>query len=465
MSAAQTTSPPSGAGRRSSVGPNEIGGEVDTKGAVPRRVWSGTALLVGGRIFGSACTFAALWLLAGWLTPDAFGRYTFYLAVFALLDSLADLGTGQIAVQRTSNDPLAVLPVLAATRRIRLRAGLLGVALVGGGALAFDEPDAAWILLASLYPVTHVLELSATVYKNKISWRVPVAMRAFASALSLTFVLTLYAADVTRPALYLCAVAAGSTIANVGLHLAARRHLPPVLASERPPARGIFKAALPLGLAGLCAQAYFYVDNLFVRAIEGPAAVGVYNLGVRILGFSIMVALFASTAALPWFAREHAAGRLGSAIARLAQPLFTLAGLGAGVLFPWSAELLSLFGSEFAVGAASLRWLLVAVCVIYLGAALMTGVVATGKTGAVLAITASGLGLNLVGNTLLVPRLGIEGAAIATLATESLVVVGACAVLARIGNLPVGGWRTLLWLGGPLGFLAGSWLSSLLPLG
>ena len=76
--------------------------------SVPRRVWSGTALLVLGRVWGSGCTFAALWLLARRLAPDDFGRYTFYLAVFALLDSLTDLGTGHIAVQRTANDPLAI---------------------------------------------------------------------------------------------------------------------------------------------------------------------------------------------------------------------------------------------------------------------------------------------------------------------------------------------------------------------
>ena len=180
--------------------------------------------------------------------------------------------------------------------------------IVGGGAFFFGEPDAFWILVACIYPMTHVLELSATIYKNQIAWRVPVAMRAIASTLSLAFVGVLLVRDVTQPALYLCAVAAGSAFANVGLHLAARRHLPPVLASERVPVRGLFAAALPLGLAGLCQQAYFYVDNLFVRAIEGSEAVGHYNIGVRILGYTIMVALFASMAALPWYAREHAEG-------------------------------------------------------------------------------------------------------------------------------------------------------------
>jgi hypothetical protein len=41
---------------------------------------------------------------------------------------------------------------LAATRRIRFAMGVAGFVLVGGGAIAFGEPGAGWILLASLYP-------------------------------------------------------------------------------------------------------------------------------------------------------------------------------------------------------------------------------------------------------------------------------------------------------------------------
>src|SRR5690349_3353435 len=87
--------------------------------SIPRRVWGGTGLLIAGRLYGSVCTFTALYVLAHHLEAEAFGRYTFYLAIFVLLDSLTDFGTGTIAVQRTAHDEGAVPEVLAATRRIR----------------------------------------------------------------------------------------------------------------------------------------------------------------------------------------------------------------------------------------------------------------------------------------------------------------------------------------------------------
>jgi O-antigen/teichoic acid export membrane protein len=430
---------------------------------VPRRVWRGTALLVLGRVFGSGCTVAILWTAARQLSADEFGRFTFYLAVFALLDSLADFGTGQIAVQRTADDEAAIPKVLAATRRIRLATGSLGVLLVGGGAFLWRESGAAWILLASLYPVTHVFELSSTVFRNRIAWGVPVAMRAMASAMSLFFVLALAVHDDRESAHFLCGVALGSAIANGMLHLAARRHLPRGSAAGAP-IRDILLAALPLGLASLFQQAYFWADNVFVRAICGAEPLGRYNVGVRVMSMTIMVALFASQAALPWLAREHAAGRLGDAVGKLSQPLFALASLGAGLLWPWTERILSLFGKGFESAGGSLRWLLGATAVIYAGSGLMTALVAAGRTKSILAIAATGLAANLAANTVLVPAMGIDGAGAATLATEAVVTLGATVALARIGVRPFSGARGLLWLAGPALFALGAWLSSLLPL-
>ena len=431
--------------------------------AVPRRVWRGTTLLVLGRVFGSLCTVGILWTAAQELPPEAFGRFTFYLAIFALLDSLADFGTGQIAVQRTAGDESAIPPVLAATRRIRLATGSLGVLLVGGGALLWREPGAGWILLASLYPVTHVFELSSTIFRNRIAWEIPVAMRAVGSALSLGSVLALAAAEDHESSHYLCGVALGSAIANGLLHLAARRHLPRG-SGAKAPVFALLLAALPLGLASLFQQAYFWADNVFVRAICGEELLGRYNVGVRVMSMTIMVALFASQAALPWLAREHAAGRLSQAVAKLSQPLFALACLGAGFLWPWADRILAIFGEEFSSAGGSLRWLLGATAIIYAGSGLMTALVAAGRMRSILAIAAVGLAANLIANTLLVPTMGIDGAGAATLATEAVVTIGANVALARIGVRPFAGARGLLWLAGPALFAFAAWMSSLLPL-
>ena len=401
-------------------------------GAVPRRVWRGMALQVAGRFWSTGCTLLYFWLAARALGAADFGLLTFYLAVFSWLDGLANMGTGQVAVQLTAGHPEQTGPVLATARRVRLAAGLLGVLLVGGGACAAREEGAGWILLASLYPVTHVLELSATVFRNRIAWGVPVLMRSIASGLSLAAVALLAWRAAHEPALFLLGIAAGSATANFLLHAASRPHLP--RGRHVPAPLGPFlRAAIPLGLSGLCAQTYFYIDNLFVRALCGNEPLGHYNVAVRVLSASIMLSQYASLTALPWFTRRHQAGALGPAIARLAAPLFALAGLGCGLLWPWAGPLLELFGPGFGAAAGALRWLLLATLAIYAGSLLLTGVVAVGDTRSMLWIAAAGLAVNIGLNACMVPLWGIDGAAAATFATEACVTLGALLTLRRAG--------------------------------
>ncbi len=368
-------------------------------------------------------------------------------------------------MQRTSTDPARTAGVLAQARRLRLVTASAGCVAVAAGVFAIGEPGAVWIALACGYELTHALELSATVFKNRIAWGVPVAARAFASLARLAIVVALLLADVHGAAAYVLGTAVGSSLANVILHFAARPHLPPPAdAKERARAggmRALWSATWPLGVAGLCQQLYFYVDNVFVRVLEGDAELGRYNVAVRLLSFLIMGAQFATVSALPWLARRPQAER-GAAAARLAQPLFAGACLGAGLVWPWSEALLRfLFGEGFGSAAASLRWLLLAAATIYAGAPLLWAVVAAGRPRAVLAVTAAALAVNLAGNAVLIPRLGIEGAALATLATEGAVAIGAFVSLALAGARPLAA-RPLGWLAGPLAFGVGRGVAALM---
>jgi O-antigen/teichoic acid export membrane protein len=428
--------------------------------AVPGRVWSGTALSIAGRLWGSLCTMAMLALLSRHLARDEFGRFTFYLALFALLDALVDFGTGSVAIQRSAHDGWALAAVLKAGRRIRVALGLVGLVLVTAFALGFREPGAAYIALAALYPITHAYELSSVVFRNQLSLRLPVLVRALSATARLAAVALLWVLGVGRAAPYLAATAAASALGNLLQHRAARPYLPrPTIPVA--PERGMLAAAWPLGVAGLCQQAYFHVDNLFVRGLVGLDALGVYNAGVRLLSVLILAAQFAPSVGLPWLARRSQQGDLGAAAARLGQPLFALGGLCAGLLYPRRADLLELlFGEPFRAGAPAFGWLLLAVAVIHAGAPLLTAAVAAGRSRDVLAVALLGLFVNLAANAVLVPLRAAEGAGMATLATELAVVAGAGVALARAGAHPLGA-RAAGWLGGPLAFALGAGLGSL----
>lgn len=419
-------------------------------------------LQVGGRLFGAAATFATLIILAKHLTGPEFGRYTFYIAVFMMLDAIADFGTGAVSVQRTATRPGEVAATLKTARRIRLCAASSGLLFIVGFVLWADEPGGLWISLAALYPLTHALELSTVPFKNRIDWRMPVTARIAATTFRLILIVSLWQLGVQGAGPYVLATAVGSSAANFLIHFAARRELAHLPGRDAPPIpwRPFLKAAAPLGLAGLSQQAYFYIDNLFVRPAVGEELLGHYNAGVRLMSFSIMIAQYASLAALPWFARRVQQGELGAAVARLGQPLFLGAAIVSGAAVPHAEWLLTtLFTPAFADATRSLALLLFAMAIIYFGALHLTAVIASGRTGTASGITFAALLLNVVGNALLVPRYGIDGAAFATVCTEGAVAVLAAIALARNGANSLA-HRPLYWFAALGAGALAWWLSS-----
>jgi len=378
---------------------------------VPRRVWGAASWLIGGRLFGSGCTLLTLLVLSGHLSDADFGRLTFWVSVFLVLDGVVDFGAGQVSLQRAAAAPADAAPNLRTARRARTLSASMVVLTVAGVAASFEAGDGLYLAIAGLYHFSHVLELSTLGWKSRIAWRSPVLVRAGAALASLLFVLLLRETGEQRPMPFLLAIAAGSTLGNLCLHLVGRRGLPPV--------RGVEPA--PMGS----------FDNVFVRAIEGDEAVGHYNVAVRVMSLAIMGGVFASSAALPWLARAHAEGRGLAAALRLTG---ASAALGLAVvlgLVPLREPMLGLFGESFLVASTSLLWLLAAAFAVHIGAPLMTAVVAAGRSQALLVIASAGLAVNLAGNTLLVPGRGMDGAAVATLFTEVTVALLALVALAR----------------------------------
>lgn len=432
--------------------------EGESARRVPRRVWSATLLLSAARLGGSAATATILVLLARHLSGAEFGRYTFYLALFLILEGLADFGTGATAVQRSAGERDRLPSALVAGRRVRIVTAGLGFVVVAAAAWILDEPGRGWIALAALGPLSRRWELTSVVWQREIAWSVPVCVRLGTATARLGAALALWGAGVATFGPYLLAHAACLATGNLMLHLLARRELP----RDTPraaPMPGFLAAALPLGLAGIFQQAYFYLDNLFVRGICGEVETGRYNAAARVMTFLVMIAAHATTAALPWLARRHRERELGAATTRLALPLFSGACLLFGALWPWSDQLLALlFGEEFAAAGSALGWLLVGAVIIHAGSGWLTALVAAGAMRTVLALTAVAVAVNLVGNAILVPRLGIDGAAIATVATELTVALGALLLLMRAPTrLRL---RPLPWLAAPLLFVAAAWLSA-----
>jgi PST family polysaccharide transporter len=397
----------------------------------PRRLWIATLWQLGARLCSSLGTLAVFVLLARHLDADALGRVGFWLAAFLAVESFVDLGSGAVVMRRSAADPEALPSLLVAGRRMRTWTAAGAAVGFGAAAWSFDEPGAMWIALAATYYFTWALELSPIVLKNELSYGTVSAARVLAAVLRLAFVAALLALGVHSAGPQLVALTASAGLANVWVHRRSRPHLPvprgPVVAAS-----GVFREALPLGLAGLCQQIYFHVDNVFVRVHLGDEAVGRYFACMRLMGFSILGAQYVAASALPWFVRRAPHGGLARAAVRLAVPAVLLAAPFYGVVAAFAGDVLALvFKPQFASEADVLVWLLRAGLAVHVGALLHTALVASGARSAALAVSAGALALNVLANAWAVPRFGLAGAAAVTLATEAFVALASWIALAR----------------------------------
>lgn len=442
--------------RPPSKDPNEPAADAAEGVAPPRRLWVATGWQLAARLWSAGCTLALFGALARELPGDAFGRVVFWLALFLATESAVDLGTGSVALRRGAVDRWALPGLLRVGRRLRLVHATIAVVLFASVPGLMGEPDATWIFVASLYLFTWPLELSATVLKRDLFFGTVSAARVLAATLRLGGVLVLlYGFDVESAGAFVVALTFSAGVANVWVH---RRSLPslprPTIAVRSP--RGVLREALPLGLAAFCQQAYFHVDNVFVREFEGDTAVGRYGACVRLMGFAILGAQYVAGSALPWLARRDGEGDLGRAAVRLVVPFTLLLAPVLGVVAAHGELLLALvYGDAFRASAPLLVWLLAAAASVYAGAVLHTALVAAGRTRAALAVAGSALLLNTLANAWAVPHHGAIGAAATTLATEAWVAV-ASALLLMQNDRGARDPRVLALVGAPLLFWLGA---------
>jgi O-antigen/teichoic acid export membrane protein len=123
----------------------------------------------------------------------------------------------------------------------------------------------------------------------------------------------------------------------------------------------------------------------------------------------------------------------GKAVRALLVPLVAGAlGIAAAVYLSAPVALGLLYGPRFVDAAPALATLALAIPLFFANYALTHQVIAWDGQRAYLAVVTAALAANVIGNVMLIPGLGMQGAALSTLATEIVVSAGCLIALGRI---------------------------------
>jgi O-antigen/teichoic acid export membrane protein len=203
-------------------------------------------------------------------------------------------------------------------------------------------------------------------------------------------------------------------------------------------------AMIPVFLSGWIVD---LSDRFFVQALAGPAVLGVYSLGYKFGALvNVLLVMPFQQAWTPLFFATADDPSAPKRLARATTYLFaatTLCSLATGLSVRPFLRLTA--APEFRGAAGVVPLICLAYLIAGVASCLGNGLVVSKRVGLLSAYAVAAAAANLVLNGLLIPRLGMYGAALATVLAFSIQLVGILRSLAR--HYPVGlEWSRLGWL-------------------
>lgn len=386
----------------------------------------GLTVLASSRGIVLGLQLVTISLLAGHLDPAGLGVYTFGVATANLFRFLPNFGLVQVLGRDIAQRPERERELLPNVVYLRLTLGVLTYGLLGASLVVFgfDDTETRAALIAGLILLIVIDSFrSALEVRLRLAWiSIADAVEAIATVAGALVLIRRGAGPEAFLWMY-----AGLKLVNALIVWAAASRMGEFSWRPRPELwPPLVRSALPLGLAGLLMALYFRLDVMILARLKPPDDVGQYGAGYRFLeAFTVVPTMIMSVLA-PVLARSfmESAGVLQRRYG-LAMHLVSVIAIGVsvgGAMTAWRVlPALPGFGA-FDGGGVALAILSPAAGLILVGTIAQGALIAAHRQQRLLRLSAAGLVLNLLLNLLLIPPYSYVGAAIATTATEVLLV-------------------------------------------
>ncbi len=411
--------------------------EVARRGRLARS--AGTLTL--GKVAGDLFTFVFFVVLSRTFGQEGLGRYSFAMALTGFLLVGANCGLYYLSIKEMSRRRDSLFEYFG--KILSLRIVLVSISLVVLFILAWfspTSPEGRWVIvLIGVYQIGYTLlngfsALFVVREETHLAALLELSLRAITMIGGIAVATSGGSLVMTVAAL----PAAVTFMVVVALTLVARRCGMPRIDLRVSFLSSTLRESSPYALSQLLTILSSRMDVLFLGVLMGAAAAGSYNAAYRVIFLLTYLAHLVGVAILPRAStlfvdsREELDGFYHRSIG-LGLLAFLPAAAGMFVIAPRLVSLI--YGEGFAESSLLLRLLCWLLLLSGLKALLEVFLMASDRQVDRTRAQWHAAWVNVVGNSALIPTLGITGAAIATLISESLLVV---ILLARLR--PLFGW-------------------------
>jgi PST family polysaccharide transporter len=418
------------------------------------------AWLIGERAVRFVLGVVVGFFVARHLGPARLGSLSYCVALVTLAGGVASLGLDEVvkrALLRTPADSAGLLASSAVLRLLAAVAGYGGLVTLGLAHLLGTGEEPRLLVIVGLLLFQPALLVPDLWLQAHLRAKFSVGAQTGALAAGAALRICLIATDAPLAG-FAWAFALEAVLAAAGIHLFARRAGLRFawVAARRATMRWLLTEAWPLMFAGLAIVIYMKIDEVMLRLLAGPAAVGIYSAATRLTEIWYFVPVALASSLLPALLRARAAGEV--AYRGRLQQYYDLSAGAAYVLSvpvalaaPWIVR--AAYGAAFAGAGPIVAVHIWSSVFVFIGVARGQWLVNERLQIFYLLATLAGAAVNIALNFVLIPRWGGLGAAWATVASQALAawLSSFCLAAARETGwmqmrallVPLLGWRYL----------------------
>ena len=390
-----------------------------------RRVAGSSLSLIGANGLGVLTGMVTLRLLTTRLGTAHFGELVTVVTITSVFTLLTDIGVSAVTSRDLARRPAEASSILSLAIGFRWALCMIAIPLLWLVAfLLYPHASPAiriGIVLLSLgLPFDATSAVLMSYFSASIRGWVTASWgttKGLLTAAALAVVLLSGGGVVSCIIVYLCA----SVVANIAAVLLVRSEVTFRPRLKGQPWREVGAASVSIGSIQLVNVLYLKFDILLLSVMTNPRLVGIYGVAYSIINTLNTLPSIVMGTIFPVFSRMPPAEvpALVDRSAKALTALGALAAVGAISLGPRVIAVLS--GPHFASAKVPLAILSVAFLFTFPNTAIGTAAVALNKIKGVLKISLLGLALNGLLNLVMIPTLGLGGAASATMISELFV--------------------------------------------
>lgn len=413
--------------------PKGAGGDSDVFAEVFLDFLTGTSVIFLASVLGTLSVFLTRLLLARHLGPENYGLIVLGITFMNIIGFISLLGIPQGIARELPKSKINPKYFIGPS----IIAILLAIVLATGGFWAltsfsiFNEPRAESVLLffAISTPLFVLIKLTGGIFRGQQDVISRSVTENGISQVGLFFAVvvgvwvgfSIPTFAILWPFIYLVS-------ASAGVYLVYSQHLDRKISAATKinveTTKEMLLFSLPLMFSGVAWRLMQQIDNFLIEVIIDTAAVGVYDASYTLASsFALLTTIFGFLA-LPVLSRlyeQNEQENMDDLYKLVTKWMVFLAAPAVGLTFLFPAEILNLiYGIAYRPGQFAFSIVILGFFIHILVGVNGIALIATGNVHQILIANFTALSANVVLNVILIPKLGIIGAAIASFTSYTL---------------------------------------------